>query len=225
MASGSSPHSSPSAMKTDDPSSDSSDSQTSSTASKSSAADKNESNSQSGNKLEHLVKNQVLRSDPDVAELFLRTVAGKLEFASHDDMEQPADCTGLSLLHLLELAGSNKTQECPGLVTYTSSSDSSSSSSVSPDAGAAPSSSGGELSGSGGSALTRDNSASDGNPTQLLKGQKTSTKSGGSQPPKFYPLRCVHNALSPEVFSVNHETQERFRPCAGPGWSSIQHLK
>jgi hypothetical protein len=230
LSSGTSQPTAPSVAETDNPSENdsSSQSQTSSTVSDSSTGEKNEDEAQSETELEDLVKNHVLRTDPEVAELFLRAVEGQLEVASDDNIEQLDDLIGLSLLRLLELPCSNETQDFPGLRSHapSSSSGSSSSSSSSPDQGAATSSSSsGQLGSTGSVPMNRGSSALSGGPTQMLKGQKTSTKSGSSRSAKPQPLRCIHNALMPEMFCVNHETCERFRPCAGPGWNSIQHLK
>lgn len=38
-------------------------------------------------------------------------------------------------------------------------------------------------------------------------------------------FRCFHNALSPELFCVNQETREKYRPCMGPGWSSMRFVR
>ena len=230
MSSGTSQPTAPSVAETDNPSENdsSSQSQTSSTVSDSSAGEKNEDDAESETKLEDLVKNHVLRADPEVADLFLQAVDGQLEVASDDNIELLNDLTGLSLLRLLELPRSNETQGCPGLRSHapSSSSGSSSSSSSSPDQGAAASSSSsGQLGSMASVPMNKGSSAFDGGPTQMLKVQKTSTKSGSSHSAKTQPLRCIHNAQMPEMFCVNHETYERFRPCAGPGWNSIQHLK
>lgn len=228
MSSGTSQPTAPSVMETDHPSTEgdsSSKSQTSSSISETSTDDKDEDNTQPGNKLEDLVKNHVLRADPEVAQLFLSAVGDQLEYASNEDIEHLEDCTGFSVLHLLGLPRSSDAQDCPGLTTYAPSSSSGSSSSSPGHGVAASSSPNGQIGSSGGGAQARDSSAPGGAPSQMIKGQKTSTKSGASNSTKTQPLRCFHNALISEVFCVNHETQERFRACAGPGWSSIQHLK
>lgn len=230
MSSGRSQPTAPSVAGTDNPSENgtSSQSQTSSTVSDSSEGEKDEDETHSETKLENLVKNHVLRTDPEVADLFLRAVDGQLEVASGDNIEQLDDLSGLSLLHLLELPRSGSTQDFAGLTSHaqSSSSGSSSSSSSNPDQGPGASSpSNGQLGSSGGVPMNRGSSGPGEGPSQRLKGQKTSAKSGSSQGAKTQPLRCIHNALIPEVFCVNHETHERFRACAGPGWSSIQHYK
>jgi hypothetical protein len=59
-------------------------------------------------------------------------------------------------------------------------------------------------------------------PNQLVKSVVRSSSSQGS---KAHPLRCIHNAIAPAMFSVNEDTLEKYRACSGPGWNSIQHLK
>jgi hypothetical protein len=59
-------------------------------------------------------------------------------------------------------------------------------------------------------------------PNQLVKSVVRSSSSQGS---KAHPLRCIHNAIAPAIFSVNEDTLEKYRACSGPGWNSIQHLK
>jgi hypothetical protein len=117
MTSGRSHATAPSVAETGNPSESdsSSQSQTSSTVSDSSTGEKDEDETQSESKLEDLVKNRVLRADPEVADLFLRAVDGQLDVASGENFEELKDLTRLSLLRLLELPRSSGTQDCPSL--------------------------------------------------------------------------------------------------------------
>jgi hypothetical protein len=77
-------------------------------------------------KLEAFIKEDVLRTDPAVADEFYQNVLGKLEYSS-PEFPAPADCSGeLSLLDLLEFEAFSLVQhsgaptECPGSCTGSS---------------------------------------------------------------------------------------------------------
>ncbi|KAH8790699.1 hypothetical protein BGZ57DRAFT_876173 [Hyaloscypha finlandica] len=179
-----------------------------------------------GDKLEAFIKEDVLRTDPAVAELFYQNIIGKLEYSSPEYSGPVDEINELSLLDLLEFEAFNLVghsgapTECPGSSSGPSSSSSGTQrrESTSNLEQINPSLS----SGSGGSNPTRNDSISQDDPNQLVK---STVRSNSSQGSKVRPLRCIHNAIAPGTFSVNEVTLEKFRPCSGPGWNSIQHLK
>jgi hypothetical protein len=113
--------SAPSVAETDKPSgyNSSSQSQTSSADLDFSKGKKDEDNAQSETTLEDLVKNHVLRVDPEVADLFIRAVDGQLEAASGGNIEQLEDVLGLSFLRLLQPPRFSDTKDRPGLTLRT----------------------------------------------------------------------------------------------------------
>ncbi len=170
----------------------------------------------------------VLRTDPDVAEILFRALDGKLECAPPNHSDQFEESSGLDLLRILDLQDSSIFQNSGVLTTRgpTSSSGSSSGSSSTDHQGGAiqPQSNGSSL-GPGGTPVGRGSAPPKENSGQLVRSQRNNARSNSPQSAKPHCFRCIHNALAPEIFCVNHVTQERFRPCAGPGWNSIQHLK
>jgi hypothetical protein len=166
----------------------------------------------------------VLRTDPDVAELLFRALDGRLECAPPNHNNRFEEYSGLDLLSILELQDSSIVQNSGAFTTHGPSSSSGSSSTHNQGGAIQPSSNGSSL-GPGGAPVGRGPAPPKENPGQLVRSQKNNARSNSSQSAKPHCFRCIHNALAPEIFCVNHVTQERFRPCAGPGWNSIQHLK
>jgi hypothetical protein len=168
----------------------------------------------------------VLRTDPEVAELLFHELDGRLECVPPNDNDHFEESSGLSLLSILELQDSRIVQNS-GAFTYSpsSSSGSSSSSSTQNQGGAISPGSNGQSLSSGGTPIRRGPAPPNEGSGQLVKSQKNNTRSNSSQSAKPHYFRCFYNAFAPEIFCVNHDTQERFRVCAGPGWNSIQHLK
>jgi hypothetical protein len=74
--------------------------------------------------------NSVLRTDPDVARIAFRVLAGKLECAPPNPNDRFEDSGDLSLLGLLELQDSTPIKNSGAFTTYAPSSSSRSSSSV-----------------------------------------------------------------------------------------------
>lgn len=179
-------------------------------------------------KLEAFIKDEVLRYDPEVADLFYEKIKGILEYASPEDIEQPQGSHELSLLRLLELEAFQLVQPGGGATEYAGSSASGTSSPPSPsNFGQAiiPSSSSSNQNGPGSSAPARDRASPNEGSSQQTKRQKTNPKSIMSQSSKARAFRCFLNALYPAIFSVNQETLEKYRTCTGPGWSSMQHVR
>jgi hypothetical protein len=178
-----------------------------------------------GDKLECLVKDDVLRSDPEVADLVYNKIKGKLEYATPDDIEQPLGSHELSLLRLLELEAFGIVQPNGSFTAYAGSSSSGSSAPSHSNQGIGASSSSASQNSSGGIVPIKDSASPNGSPIQQTKSQKGSSKSGTAPSPKARAFRCFHNAIYPAVFCVNGETLQKFRTCTGPGWKSMQHLK
>lgn len=166
----------------------------------------------------------VLRTDPDVAELLFRALDGRLECAPPNHSDHFEESSGLDLLSILELQDSSIVENS-GVFTTRGPSSSSGSSSTHNQGGAIQQASTGSSLGPGGASVGRGPAPPNENSGQVAKSQKNNARSNSSQSARPHCFRCVHNALAPEIFCVNHATQERFRPCAGPGWNSIQHLK
>ena len=180
-------------------------------------------------KLEALIKDDVLRYDPEVADLFYEKIKGILEYASPEEIEQPQGSHELSLLHLIELEAVGLVQPSGGATEYDGSSatgTSSSPSAASSGQALVPSPSpGNNQGGTGNSAPAKDRASANEGSSQQTKRQKTNPKSIMSQSSKARAFRCFFNALYPSVFSVNQETLEKYRTCNGPGWSSMQHVR
>jgi hypothetical protein len=179
--------------------------------------------------LEALIKDDVLRYDPEVADLFYERIKGTLEYALPEHIEQPQGSHELSLLHLLELEAIGLVQPCGGATEYAGSlatgTSSSPSATSSGQALAQSSSPGNNKSGTGSSAPAKDRASTNEGSSQQTKRQKINPKSITSQSSKARAFRCFFNALYPSIFSVNQETLEKFRTCTGPGWSSMQHVR
>ncbi|KAH7309347.1 hypothetical protein BKA65DRAFT_519650 [Rhexocercosporidium sp. MPI-PUGE-AT-0058] len=189
-----------------------------------------EAKSRYGNDLEDLIKNDILLTAPELADYFYQAVKGRLECASRRDLAQVDQSHGVSLLQLIELEafGISELSEAAGAVSLASSSSSSSASaSYLQDTttvggiGTGDSFSGTSTTRNPASTGDRRDERSD----QLLKPKKKSQKSTSTEEPKASGLRCIHNVMSPDIFSVNLTTHHKFRPCGGPGWKSFQHLK
>lgn len=181
-----------------------------------------------GDDLEYLIKDDVLRSDPEVADLVYIKIRGKLEYATPDEIEKPLGSHELSLLRLLELEAFGIVQPNGGVTAYAGSSSSGTSApSRTSDSNQAigASSSSASQNGSGGLVPVKDSASPNESPIQQTKSLKGSSKSGTAQSPKARAFRCFHNAIYPAVFCVNGETLQKFRTCTGPGWKSMQHLK
>lgn len=182
------------------------------------------------NKLEALIKDDVLRADPEVAEIFFQSVNGLLECASPDDIGVAEEIGEVSLLHLLELEAFGLVQQTGAMTTCAPSSTSNASSSSKGSSSSASRQSQGERSassggsGDGSARLPASNGGERGS-YQPVNPKRNNPKAGSSESNHIRRFRCIHNALLPEVFCVNALTQERFRPCMGPGWTSMQHLK
>jgi hypothetical protein len=177
--------------------------------------------------LEAFIKMDVLRSDPEVAAFFYEAVRGNLDYAKPEDIEQPQVNTELSLLHLLELEAFGLVEQTGAFTTYAPSSSSGTSSSPSASnaaQGIASSSSSTSQSEALSNTALQDSGSPDEASGQQTK-QKSTSKSGIPQSGKAFAFRCFHNALSPDIFCVNQDTREKYRPCIGPGWSSMQHLR
>jgi len=177
------------------------------------------------------VLNSVLKTDPAVAKLMHEKLQGLLEWApSSTDLNINSSVSALSLLNIKDPSPLHH----HGNFTYSASSDASSSSSSS----STTSSSGGvnkSLSSSGnngsggnkslGSGNTARGSGDSGGQGQSTREPKTKPKSNiFASDNKAHSLRCVHNVLQPAIFCTNHQTREKYRTCAGPGWD-ITHLK
>jgi len=200
----------------------SSQSQSSSTVSDSVTSDDSRDGNDGGT-LQGVIRT-VLRTDPDVAELLFHALDGKLECAPPNHNHHFEESSGLDLLSILELQDSSIIQNSEGFTTHGPSS-SSGSSSTNSQGGAIQASSNEPSLGPGGAPVGRGLVSSNENSGQVVRSQKNNARSNSSQSTKPHCFRCIHNALEPEIFCVNHVTQEKFRPCAGPGWNSIQHLK
>jgi hypothetical protein len=216
-------HPAPSSFsESEDPSTEgdkSSRSQPSSAVSDSVTSD-DSSDSDQGSSLQSVIRT-VLRTDPDVADLLFRALDGRLECAPANHSDYFEESGGLDLLSMLELQDSRTFQDCEVYTTHGSSTGSSTQNKGS----AIQPSSGGSSFGSGSAPIQKSATSPNENSGQLVKSQKNNAKSNSPPSPRPHYFRCVHNALAPEIFCVNHDTQEKFRPCAGPGYSSIQHLK
>lgn len=165
-----------------------------------------------------------LSTDPEVARELFCALEGKLEVAppNHDDYFE--ESSGLDLLRILELQDSSIVPNSGAFTTHGPSS-SSGSSSIHNQGGAIQPSSNGSSLVLGAAPLGMGPAPPNENSGQVVRSQKNNARSNSSQTVRPHCFRCVHNALAPEIFRVNDETQDKFRPCAGPGWNSIQHLK
>jgi hypothetical protein len=174
-------------------------------------------------KFEGLIKDQVLRHDPEVAELVWNKTKGFLEYATPDDIELSYGSHELSDICLLELEAFGLVQSSWEVTECASSSSSGASSPPTSDFGQArASSSSVTQSGLGGSGPAKEVFLSNEGPNQQIKSQK---KPVTSQSSNFRAFRCFHNAIYPAIFCVNPETRQKFRTCTGPGWKAMQHLK
>jgi hypothetical protein len=220
----------PSAVETDDSPTEgdrSSQSQHSSAISDSRRSDRDEDNDHC-NRLEDLIKKDVLRTDPEVAELLFQALDGKIECASPNRSAQFEDSGEFSLLLLLGVQDSSIIHHSGTMTTHmvSSSSSSSSSSASASDQASVPTSSSNRQ-----SRASKDSPADGGglpprkDGRQLIKQRNDNARSGSVEYNKPQLFRCFHNALAPDMFCVNHDTREKFRACAGPGWKTIHHLK
>jgi hypothetical protein len=175
-----------------------------------------------GDTLEGVIRT-VLRADPEVAELLIPVLDGRLECAPPNHNDRFKESSGLDLLSTLQLQDSSIVQNS-GVITTHGSSSSSDSSSTQNQGGAIQTSSNGSSLGPGGAPVGRGLAPSNENLDQVARSQKNNARSNSSQSARPDCFRCVHNALAPEIFRVNDVTH-KFRPCTGPGWNSIQHLK
>lgn len=173
--------------------------------------------------LEGVIRN-VLRTDPEMAEIMIIALDGKLECAPPNHNDRFKESSRLDLLSILQLQDSSIVQNSGVLTTHGPSSSSGSSSTQNQGRAIRPSSNGSNLS-PGGAPVGRGPAPPNENSGQVAKSQKNNARSSASQSARPYCFRCIHNALVPEIFCVNHVTQKQFRPCEGPGWNSIQHLK
>lgn len=168
-------------------------------------------------KLETFIKDEVLVTDPETAELFYEAVRTKLYYANPDEIERPQGGFEPSLLQLLEL-------QAFGIATCAPSSNSGPSSTTqSIKLIGAPSSSDNQRE-SDNSSSTNDFSSPNQISTPQTRSEKTSSKST-SQSQRLRRLRCFHNFLAPEIFRSNQETLHKYRTCPGTGWKDFQHLK
>ena len=175
-------------------------------------------------KLEGVVKDIVLRYDPEVAELVWDKIKGFLEYANPDELELSQGSHELSDICLLELEAFGLVPSSWEVTQCAPSSSSGESSSSTSDSGQAMSLSSSTVTrnGLGGSGPAKEVFSPSEGPTQQIKPQK---KPGSSQSSNFRPFRCFHNAIYPAIFCVNPETRQKFRTCTGPGWKGMQHLK
>jgi len=177
-------------------------------------------------KLEAFIKDEVLRTDPEVAELFYEEIKGELEYTNSDDIERPHGGNELSLLHLIELEAFGIVQPS-GAITSCASTSSDKSPSPTSNFGQAtvPASSSGSQSTSASTSTGKEITSNNGEPSQQVKSEQSNSKPGVSDRAKSRGLRCIHNALLPNIFCINQNTQQKFRSCPGPGYLSIQHVK
>jgi hypothetical protein len=170
--------------------------------------------------LEAYIKDDVLRSDPMVADFLYEAIKGTMELATSDDINIPESRTEFSLIELLPLEAFGFIGCTEAVTTHGSSSITDSSSGIFPS-----SSSNGHGGSSRGPDAAKEMNSPDESQTPQMKRQKFSPKSGKLQSNRAFNFRCIHNALAPEIFCVNEDTKERFSACQGPGCSSIAHLK
>jgi hypothetical protein len=175
------------------------------------------------NKMEELIKDKVLRHDPDVAELVFNGLSEILEYAPPDEIEIFQGSHEISELGLLELEAASLPQSNWEITECATSPGSDASSPPTTYLGQATTSSSSSVTqtGIGGSGSTNEASSSKDGPTQQIKTQR---KSGASQSSKFRPFRCILNAIWPATFCARPEAP-RFRTCTGPGWKNMQHVK
>jgi hypothetical protein len=213
-----------SSSESQDPSTEgdkSSQSQPSSAVSDSVTGD-NSSDGDHGVTLESVIRS-VLRTDPEVAELLIIALDGRLECAPPNHNEHFKESSGLDLLSILQLQDSNIVQDNGAFTAHGPSSSSGSSSTQNQGGAIQPSSNESSL-GPAGAPVGRGLAPSNENSGQVAKSQKNNARSNSSQCAKPEGFRCVHHAIAPEIFRVNDVTH-KFRPCAGPGWNTIHHLK
>ena len=173
------------------------------------------------------VLSSVLKTDPAVARLMLEQLKGQLEWApSNFALDINSSLSVLSLSNMEETDSLHHNRK----LTCLSSSDSDSTSSLTNRSGGMNMS----LSSSGDSGIDSGSMGSKdartGFPDGRSLGQSTresrmqSRSQISTSNSKAHSLRCFHNVLQPAVFCTNHQTREKYRTCAGPGWD-IAHLK
>jgi hypothetical protein len=158
-------------------------------------------------------------NDPEVAKILYLRLYGRLECAPPQQLDYLF--SDLSLLSFLDVQDSALGS---GEGSFTTCAPSSNSGTLYQGGAISSSSQSEEIRAGAGQSGRNPAKTPGGSPSQLIKPQKKTSRSSSSSG-KSYLLRCFHNALAPDMFCVTHETQERFRACAGPGWNSIAHLK
>ncbi|KAL3422034.1 hypothetical protein PVAG01_06190 [Phlyctema vagabunda] len=174
--------------------------------------------------LEHFIKKVALITDPNLADFIFHELDGQVEYIPPSHLEQIEDATHLTLLEHFMLQRPISGPFTTYAPSSTSSENVSSGSSSSGIGGESSSSSNSRGVGQQNKPSGKDKSTQQG-PGQPVNMQKKSNKSNYAKPTNILLLRCIYNALMPEIFCVNNETREKYRPCAGPGYKSIQHLK
>jgi hypothetical protein len=186
-------------------------------------AEKSDQSKEEKTALQDLIYKEL--NDPEVAEKLFHELDGILECAPPNYLESLDPSHDLPLFELLECQDP-RPMEHPGKFKYAASSSTGSSSSSTKfnqgGVAASTSSSSQNFKHSGLSPAKRSASPNEG---PVIKRQKNGSRSNSAKPGKPFNLRCFHNAWAPEIFRTSHETQDRFRVCAGPGWNTIQHLR
>jgi hypothetical protein len=188
--------------------------------------------------LEQVIHDALGRTDPESADELFHLLKGQVEYFPQEysiDVSSP-----LSMLELVRVQASEALMH-NGALTYApssyagqsntagSSSSSSSSKEISAVSGSSSSAAGGNDSGGSADRGNRANGHDAGDDSGFGQPHNNTTSASNAVPsgqdkPRF-PLRCIHNALRPDIYCVNHQTGDKYRTCGGPGLKNVAHLK